>query len=88
MIPQEAWSGYKPSVAHLQIFGCVAYSQVPEAKRGKHDDEESKAYKLYNPLTNKGKLPLASMNYRVSAICPHELPSAIPDPIKLPNRSQ
>jgi hypothetical protein len=64
MTPQEAWSGYKPSVAHLQIFWCVAYAQVPEVKRRKLDDrgekfifvgysEESKAYKLYNPLTNK-----------------------------------
>jgi hypothetical protein len=64
MTPQEAWSGYKPSVAHLRIFGCVAYAQVLEAKRRKLDDrgekcifvgynEESKAYKLYNPLTNK-----------------------------------
>jgi hypothetical protein len=64
MTPQEAWSGYKPSVAHLRIFGCVAYAQVPKAKRRKLDDrgekcifvgysEESKAYKLYNPLTNK-----------------------------------
>ncbi|KAF8391778.1 hypothetical protein HHK36_022012 [Tetracentron sinense] len=62
--PQEAWSGYKPSVSHLKIFGCIAYAQVLEAKRKKLDDrgkkcifigysEESKAYKLYNPLTNK-----------------------------------
>ncbi|KAF8409311.1 hypothetical protein HHK36_005385 [Tetracentron sinense] len=62
--PQEAWSGYKSSVSHLKIFGCIAYAQVPEAKRKKLDDrgekcifigysEESKAYKLYNPLTNK-----------------------------------
>ncbi|KAF8409152.1 hypothetical protein HHK36_005225 [Tetracentron sinense] len=62
--PQEAWSGYKPSVSHLKIFGCIAYAQVPEAKRKKLDDrdekcifigysEKSKAYKLYNPLTNK-----------------------------------
>ncbi|KAF8378886.1 hypothetical protein HHK36_030235 [Tetracentron sinense] len=62
--PQEAWSGYKPSVSHLKIFGYIAYAQVPEAKRKKLDDrsekcifigysEESKAYKLYNPLTNK-----------------------------------
>ena len=64
MTPQEAWSGYKPNVAHLRVFGCVAYAQVPEAKRRKLDDrgekcvfvgysEESKAYKLYNPLTGK-----------------------------------
>jgi hypothetical protein len=36
----------------------------------------------------KGKLPLAPMNYQVSSICPHELPSAILDPVKLPNPSQ
>jgi hypothetical protein len=64
MTPQEAWSGYKPSVAHLRILGCVAYSQVSESKRKKLDDrdekciflgysEESKAYKLYNRLTKK-----------------------------------
>ncbi|KAM1936926.1 hypothetical protein ACFX15_014142 [Malus domestica] len=64
MTPQEAWSGYKPNVAHLRVFGCVAYAQVPKAKRRKLDDrgeqcvfvgysEESKAYKLYNPLIGK-----------------------------------
>jgi len=64
MTPQEALSGYKPSVAHLRIFGCLAYSQVPESKRKKPDgrgekciflgySEESKAYKLYNTLTKK-----------------------------------
>ena len=62
MIPQEAWSGYKPSVSHLRIFGFIAYAYVPETKRKKLDDrgekcifirsnEESKAYKLYNPTS-------------------------------------
>jgi len=57
---QEAWSCYTPSVEHLQIFGRVAYAQVPEVKRKKIDNrgekfifirysEELKAYKLYNP---------------------------------------
>ena len=51
-------------VTHLRIFGCVAYAQVPEVKRKKLSDrdekcifigysEESKTYKLYNPLTKK-----------------------------------
>ena len=64
MTPQEAWSGDKPSVSHLKFFGCIAYAQVHETKRKKLDDcgekcifigysEESKAYKLYNSLTNK-----------------------------------
>jgi len=62
--PQEAWSGYTPNVAHLRSFGCVAYAQVPEVKREKLDNhgekcifirysEESKVYKLYNPVTKK-----------------------------------
>uniref|UniRef100_A0A251UJX2 Putative ribonuclease H-like domain-containing protein n=1 Tax=Helianthus annuus TaxID=4232 RepID=A0A251UJX2_HELAN len=62
--PQEAWSGRKPSVRHLKVFGCVAYAHVPKQHRGKLDDkvektifigysENSKAYKLYNPITGK-----------------------------------
>ena len=64
MTPEEAWSGYRPNVAHLRIFWCVAYARVLEEKTKKLDDrgekcifisysDESKAYKLYNPLTNK-----------------------------------
>jgi len=60
----EAWSGYNPNMAHLWICRCVAYAQVHEVKRKKHDNldekyifigysEESKAYKLYNPLIKK-----------------------------------
>ena len=51
-------------MSHLRNFGCIAYAYVPETKRKKLDDcgekcifirsnEESKAYKLYNPLTDK-----------------------------------
>nr|CAD1817932.1 unnamed protein product [Ananas comosus var. bracteatus] len=64
MTPEEGWSGYKPGVKHLKIFGCIAYAQIPKEKRKKLDDrgekciftgysEHSKAYKLYNPITNK-----------------------------------
>lgn len=62
--PNEAWSGSKPSVGHLRIFGCIAYAHVPDQKRKKLDDKgekciftgydkRSKAYRLYNPLTKK-----------------------------------
>jgi transposase InsO family protein len=61
--PQEAWSGFKPSVSHLKVFGSVAYAHIPDQKRVKLDDkslklifvgydERSKAYKLFDP-TNK-----------------------------------
>ena len=28
--PYEAWHGKKPSVAHLHVFGCLAYASVPQ----------------------------------------------------------
>ncbi|KAJ0680967.1 putative RNA-directed DNA polymerase [Helianthus annuus] len=64
LIHSDTWSGRKPSVGHLKVFGCVAYAHVPKQNRGKLDDkvekaifigysESSKAYKLYNPITRK-----------------------------------
>jgi hypothetical protein len=29
----EAWSGRKPGVSHLKVFGCIAYAHVPDEKR-------------------------------------------------------
>jgi hypothetical protein len=63
-VPQEAWSGMKSSVSHFKVFGCVAYAHVPKEMRRKLDDrsekcifvgysEQSKAYRLYNPITKK-----------------------------------
>lgn len=36
--PIEAWSGRKPSMRHLKIFGCVCYAQIPKEKRQKLDE--------------------------------------------------
>lgn len=62
--PQEAWSGIKPSVKHLRVWGSLAHAHIPDEKRGKLDDksltcvmlgfsDESKGYRLYNPATKK-----------------------------------
>ena len=40
--PQEAWSGRKPCIAHMRVFGCIAYAKVPDAKRGKLDAKGTK----------------------------------------------
>nr|KYP46330.1 Retrovirus-related Pol polyprotein from transposon TNT 1-94 [Cajanus cajan] len=67
--PEEAWSGRKPSIRHLRIFGCIAYAHVPDQLRKKLDDKgekcifigyntNSKAYKLYNPVDNKSAIAL------------------------------
>ncbi|KAA0033891.1 integrase [Cucumis melo var. makuwa] len=64
MTPYEAWCGEKPSVSHLRVFGSIAYSHIPNQLRGKLDDksekcimvgysENSKAYRLYNPVSRK-----------------------------------
>ncbi|GMP43110.1 hypothetical protein CsSME_00012606 [Camellia sinensis var. sinensis] len=64
MTPEEAWSSHKPSVNYLKIFGCVAHTKIPEARRTKIDDKGEKCilvgygdrtmgYKLYNPITRK-----------------------------------
>ncbi|KAG8472383.1 hypothetical protein CXB51_035319 [Gossypium anomalum] len=33
--PFEAWFGFNPSLAHMKVFGCLCYSQVPAVKRDK-----------------------------------------------------
>ena len=58
MTPEEAFTGVKPEVGHLQIFGCPIYIYVPKEKRtqlepsGKKGtfvgfSESSKAYRIY-----------------------------------------
>ncbi|KAG6386840.1 hypothetical protein SASPL_152016 [Salvia splendens] len=64
MTPQEAWSGRKPGIAHLRVFGSKAYPHVPDQTRSKHDDKSkpfifigydsyTKGYKLYDPTSQK-----------------------------------
>lgn len=62
--PYEAWSGEKPHVGHIRVFGCVAYMKVPSINLRKLDDRSkimvnlgkepgTKAYRLYDPVTEK-----------------------------------
>ncbi|OUC45660.1 integrase core domain protein [Trichinella nativa] len=37
MTPEEAWSGRKPNLAHLKVFGCLAMVYVPSGQRKKWD---------------------------------------------------
>lgn len=57
--PEEAWSGHKPSVNHLKIFGSLCHRHIPDERRKKLDDKSEAlvlvgyhptgAYKLYHP---------------------------------------
>ena len=58
--PKEVFSGKKPEVSHLRIFGCPVYIHIPKKKRTKLDpsgkkgifvgySESLKAYRIYFP---------------------------------------
>lgn len=62
--PEEAWCGFKPSVNHFKVFGCIGHVHIPDIKRQKLDDkslqfvflglsEGSKAYRMYDPVSKK-----------------------------------
>ena len=62
--PHKVWTGKKPSLSHLRVFGCDAYVHVPKEKRTKLDNKSErcifigykdglKGYKLWNPETRK-----------------------------------
>ncbi|KAL4309595.1 hypothetical protein GQ457_01G033490 [Hibiscus cannabinus] len=57
--PFEAWSGSKPSVKHLRVFGSICYSHIYANMRSKLDERawrgifvgyssQSKGYRIYN----------------------------------------
>jgi transposase InsO family protein len=37
--PEELWTGHKPSVKHLRIFGSLCFRHIPDEKRKKLDDK-------------------------------------------------
>ena len=34
MVPFEAWTGHKPDVSHIRVFGSTAYVTIPKKIRG------------------------------------------------------
>jgi len=63
MVPEEAWTGVKPSVKNLKIFGSLCYKHIPDQRRRKLDDKGEPmifvgynsigSYKLYSPKERK-----------------------------------
>ncbi|MFS7989867.1 putative RNA-directed DNA polymerase [Helianthus anomalus] len=63
-VPEEFWTGLKPSVEHFKVFGCIGHVHIPAQMRTKLDarshkcvflgiSQESKAYRLYDPKNKK-----------------------------------
>ena len=40
--PQKVWTGKKPSIKHLKVFGCDAYVHAPKEKRSKLENKAKK----------------------------------------------
>lgn len=62
--PEEMWSGQKPNVRHMRVFGCEAMVHLPQEKRKKWDPkaqkmifigycDHTKGYRFVIPQTKK-----------------------------------
>lgn len=62
--PTEVWTGRKPDVSFLRVFGCRAYAHIPRSERGKLDPKSrncwmmgygdtTKGYRLYDQLRER-----------------------------------
>jgi len=63
VVPETIWSGLKPIVSHLKIFGSLFYRPIPDEKRKKLEDKSESliligyhptgAYRLFNPVNQQ-----------------------------------
>src|SRR5688572_5737299 len=64
MTPEEAWTGKKPDLSHLRVFGCKALAKISGNSRRKWDSkskeyifvgysEGTTGYRLLHPVTKK-----------------------------------
>jgi len=91
--PQEVWTGKKPSLSHLRVFGCDAYVHVPKEKRTKLDSKSKKCifigykdglkgYKLWNPVTRKVMYSRDVVFREVKYVIKHEVQPKEPENIE------
>ena len=52
--PYEFWYGRKPDISNLRVFGCVAYSHIPDEKRTKLQPKSEKCVFVGYPDDTKG----------------------------------
>lgn len=52
--PYEMWSGKKPNLAHIKVFGCTAYMKIPMVHVKKLDDRSTLVVYLEREPGTKG----------------------------------
>jgi len=55
MTPEEKFTGKKPNVSHLRVFGCIAYVNILDEKRSKLDPKAEKCIFIGYSLKKKKK---------------------------------
>jgi hypothetical protein len=51
--PQEVWSGKKPSLTHIKVFGCEAYVHAPKENMSKLDKKDKSVSLLGIKMVSK-----------------------------------
>jgi len=51
--PYQAYTGNKPSIAHLQVFSCIAHALIPKSKRSKFGSKSLQCTHLGYSLKKK-----------------------------------
>lgn len=65
--PEEVWSGFKPSLSHLRVFGSVAFRHIPGQLRKKLDDKGEKLLLVgYHPTGGYKLFDMSSKRIVVS----------------------
>ena len=54
MMPEEKYTGRKPDISHLKVFGCIAYVHIPDERRTKLDPKAEKCIFIGYSLQQKG----------------------------------
>eukprot|EP00253_Pinus_taeda_P029257 PITA_29257 len=91
--PQEVWTGKKPSLSHLRLFGLDAYVHVPKEKRTKLESKFEKCifigykdgfkgYKLWNLVSRKVVYNRHVVFREVKDVIKHEVQPNEPEKIE------
>ena len=63
--PEEKYSGKKPNLSHMKVFGCIAYVHVLDALCTKLDPKAKKCVFIGHSLEQKGHKCCNPINYDV-----------------------
>ena len=69
LTPKEMWSGSKPDISHLRIFGCAAYVHVLKGKRRKLDPKSREMTFVGYENLSKGWQFWDAKNRRIEISC-------------------